>query len=77
MTKVLVFGKLFGTTVVSMATKSYDQIKFLNYVTMATTKNCIKIDFDANKECGNTDIGVCKIIKDNCGIHGNKILSSA
>ena len=34
--KILVFGKLFGTTLVSMATKSYDQLKFLNLVTMAT-----------------------------------------
>ena len=33
-TKIVVFGKLFGTTVVSMAY----QLKFLSLVTMATNK---------------------------------------
>ena len=33
--KILVLGKLFKTTVVSMTTTSYDQLKFLNLVTMA------------------------------------------
>ena len=32
------FWKLFRTTVVSMAIKSHNQLKFLNLVTMATTK---------------------------------------
>ena len=32
------FGELSRTTVVSMATKSYNQLKFLNLVTMATNK---------------------------------------
>ena len=32
------FEKLFRTTVVSMSTKCYNQLKFLNLVTMATTK---------------------------------------
>ena len=36
--KILVFGTLFRTNVVSMAIKSYNQLKFLNLVTMATTK---------------------------------------
>ena len=35
--KVLAFVKLFGTAVVPME-KSYNQFKFLNLVTMATTK---------------------------------------
>ena len=37
-TQILVFGKLFRATVVSMAIKSYNQLKFLNLVTMATTQ---------------------------------------
>ena len=36
--KVLAFVKLFETTVVPMATISYNQFEFLNLVTMATTK---------------------------------------
>ena len=36
---ILVFGKLFRTNVVSMAIQSYNQLKFLNLVTMATTKS--------------------------------------
>ena len=36
--KVLPFVKLFGTIFVHMATESYNQFKFLNLVTMATTK---------------------------------------
>ena len=56
-TKILFFGKLFWTTVVSMASKSYNQLKFLNLVTMATKQNCIKIGFDANKEGSIKDIG--------------------
>ena len=35
--KILVFVKLFGTTVVSMATQSYNLLKLLNLVTMATS----------------------------------------
>ena len=35
---ILVFGKVFRTNVVSMAIQSYNQLKFLNWVTMATTK---------------------------------------
>ena len=38
-TKKLVTGILFKATVVSMATKSYNQLKLLNLVTMATEKN--------------------------------------
>ena len=37
-TKILDFGKLFGTTVVYMAKKSYNKPEFLNLVTMATMK---------------------------------------
>ena len=40
--KVLAFVKSFGTTFVPMVTKSYNQFKFLNLVTMATTKNIYK-----------------------------------
>ena len=36
--KIYVFGKVIRTTVVPMATKSYNQFKFLNLVTMATNK---------------------------------------
>ena len=32
-----IFGKLFRTTVVSMKLKSYNQLNFLNLVTMETT----------------------------------------
>ena len=35
--KIQVFGQLFRTTVVFMAMKSYNHLKFLNSVTMATT----------------------------------------
>ena len=45
-TKILVFGKLFRTTVISMAIKSYNQIK----------------NVYANKEGSNKDIGFWKII---------------
>ena len=41
-TKILVFGKLFTKVGVSMAIKSYNQLKIMNLVTMATTNNCIK-----------------------------------
>ena len=37
-TKILDFGKLFRTTVVSMTKTSYNKLKFLNLVTMATMK---------------------------------------
>ena len=36
--KILVFGKLFRTNVISLAIKLYNQLKLLNLVTMATTK---------------------------------------
>ena len=36
--KKTVFCKIIYDNCVSMATKSYDQLKFLNLVTMATTK---------------------------------------
>ena len=35
---LFVFGTLFRTNVVSMAIKTYNQLEFLNLVTMATTK---------------------------------------
>ena len=44
-TKILAFGNLFKTIGVSMVIKSYNQLKFLNLVTMAT----IKIDIKAKK----------------------------
>ena len=60
---------------VSMAKTSYSKLKFLNLVTMhGNNENCMKIDFDANKEGSNKDIGFWKTIKDNCGVHGKKIL---
>ena len=37
-TKILAFGNLFKTIGVSMVIKSYNQLKFLNLVTMATIK---------------------------------------
>ena len=37
-TKILDFGKLFRATVVSMTKTSYNKLKFLNLVTMATMK---------------------------------------
>ena len=45
-----------------MAIKSYNQLKFLNLVTMATKQNCIKGVFDTYKEGGNRNIGFWKII---------------
>ena len=41
-TKVLAFRQLFTKIGVSMAIKSYNQLKILNVVTMATKNNCIK-----------------------------------
>ena len=38
-----------------MAIKSYNQLKFLNLVTMATNKIVKKIVFDANKEGSNKE----------------------
>ena len=38
-TKILAFGKLFKKVGVSMAIKSYNQLKIMNLVTMATNKN--------------------------------------
>ena len=35
---ILFFGKLYRTNVVSMAIHSHNQLKFLNSVTLATTK---------------------------------------
>ena len=37
-TKIFAFGNLFKTIGVSMVIKSYNQLKFLNLVTMATIK---------------------------------------
>ena len=37
-TKILAFGNLFKTVGVPHAIKSYNELKFLNLVTMATTK---------------------------------------
>ena len=37
-TQILAFGNLFKTIRVSMVIKSYNQLKFLNLVTMATIK---------------------------------------
>ena len=36
--KILVFGKLFRANVISLGIKSYNQLKLLNLVTMATTR---------------------------------------
>ena len=53
-TEILVFGKLYRTIWVSMAIKSYNQLKFLNLVT--NKQNCIKGVFDTYKEGGNRNI---------------------
>ena len=42
-------------TVVSTATKSYNQFKSSNLVTMATTKKCIKVVYYTNKDGGNNN----------------------
>ena len=61
--KIKVLRKLFRTTVVSMTTKSHNQLKFLNLVMMATTTICTKNSFFyANKEGSNKNIGFRKII---------------
>ena len=57
--KMYVFGKLFRTTVVSMKTRSYYQLKFLKLVTKVTIKICIKAVFDTYNEGGNRNIGFC------------------
>ena len=57
-TKILVFGKLFRTTVVSMAY----QLKFSSLVTMATNKIVYKWFLMNNKEGGDKNIGFWKII---------------
>ena len=36
--KILFFGKLFRTNVISLEIKLYKQLKLLNSITMATTK---------------------------------------
>ena len=53
--------------------KVYHLGTFAIFVTMATTKTCIKAIFDAYKE--NNDFG--ELILDNCGFQGNKIIESA
>ena len=61
--KILSFGKLFRTYLVSMAIRSRNQLKFLNVVTMATTKIVSKlIVMLINVEGTNTNIGFWKII---------------
>ena len=61
--KILSFGKLFRTYLVSMAIRSRNQLKFLNVVTMATTKIVSKlIVMLINFEGTNTNIGFWKII---------------
>ena len=57
-TKILDFGKLFRTTVVSIEKISFNQLKFMNLVTTATNK----IVFYANKEDSHKDIGFWKNI---------------
>ena len=49
-TRISVFGKLFRATVVSVAVKPYNQLKFLNLVTMATIKDVKKAVLDAYKD---------------------------
>ena len=45
-----------------MAIKSYNQLKFLNLVTMAISKIVLKGVFDTYKEGGNRNINFWKII---------------
>ena len=60
-----ILGKLSRTTVVSTTIKSYNQLNFLNLVTMATDKNEKKSNFGANKEGSKEYIGFGEIILDN------------
>ena len=57
-----ILGKLTRTTVVSITIKSYNQLKFLNCVTMATAKIRQKSHIDANKEGSKEYIGFGEII---------------
>ena len=67
-TKILVFGKSFRITLVSMAKKLYSQ--FLEFGNHGNNKRCIKAVFDSYKEGNKRNIGFWKIIRDNCGVHG-------
>ena len=67
-----ILGKLSRTTVVSITIKSYNQLNFLNLVTMATATIRKESHFDANKEGSKESIGFGKIILDNCGFNGQK-----
>ena len=62
-TKIKVFGKILGTSVVSVPSKSYNQLKFLNLVTMATNKIALTLFLDANKEGRYKDIGFWKLFR--------------
>ena len=60
-TDILVFGKLFRTIMIFMATTSYNQLKLFNLVTMVTHKIVLNL-FDANKESGKRNIGFWYIV---------------
>ena len=62
---------------VSMTIKSSNQLKLLNLVTMATTTNCIKALFDANKEGSKENTGLGEITVENYGFHCKQIIESA
>ena len=61
-TKILDFGKLFRTTLFSVAKKSYNKLKIPEFGNYGNIENCMKIYFDANKEGSNKDIGFWKTI---------------
>ena len=54
--------------------ESAEIIEFGNH---GNKQNGIKVVFDTDKEGGNKNMGVLKIIYDNCGFHGNKSIQSA
>ena len=58
-TKILVLGKSFWINVVSMETKSYNQLKVGNH---GNKQNCKNIVFDTYKEGNNTNIDFWKIV---------------
>ena len=62
---------------VSMTTKSQNQPKLFNLVTMETKKNGKKVDLMLNKEGYNKNICFWKTIYESWGFHGNKIIRSA
>ena len=54
---------------VSMTTKSQNQLKLLNLVTMATKKNGKRVDLMLNKEGDNKNIRFWKTIYESWGFH--------